>query len=37
MKDFKILGFVALYTAGIFYGTYCSVNRVPCIGKIKWS
>jgi hypothetical protein len=38
MKDAKLIGVIATYTAGIFYGAYCSVKQQPFydIGKIKW-
>ena len=37
MKDTRILLFVATYTFGIYYGTYCSVTRKSSIPKVKWS
>jgi hypothetical protein len=39
MKDARILLFVATYTFGVYYGTYCSLTRNPFIPvhKVKWS
>jgi hypothetical protein len=33
----RILTFVVMYTAGIFYGTYRSIKNPYPIHKIKWA